>query len=288
MYHMSEQSSASLRDIDQVQDLLDRLRLDRDARSKGAVVVEGENDAVILDNVTQTDLRFFPVAGRVNVLRVADRLAETYLRGVICVADLDFDDECDGRTSQWFLIFTDDADPEAMLYWSPALDRVLREWGSNSKYNAYGGVDAVREQVDKIVSALALLRSWNAAVNAGLPFDTMDLSASINKQTLALNTTSLVDRLKQPGRVEATEIREALQETAEPTCPYTGRLRARGRDRLAVVGVALRSAIGSLSKQQVVGGLVERSLRLTSRPSDFATTPFMERLEAALARARTA
>jgi hypothetical protein len=279
------EGQVSLRSIDLVQDLLDRLRLDHVARRKGAVIVEGTHDATVLRNATELDLQFFPVGGRVNVLRAADRLDDTYLTGVVCVADSDFDDESDNREHQWFVVFTDDADLEAMLYWSSALDRVLDEWATTSKYKSYGGADAVREGVEPIVAVLAILRWWNLQEGAGLNFDSLDLQDVVSKKTVNLNVTGLLNRLSTP--VADTETLRVALEGAPPTCPYTHRLRARGRDRLAVVSAAMRSVIGDLTKQQVAGGLVERSLRLAARPSDFAGTPFLARftetLEASLA-----
>ena len=84
--------------VDHVADLLDRLRLDEQARSRGAVIVEGPMDATFITDVFADEgVSTFPVSGRNNVLRAADRLGLAYIRGVLCVADSDFDSEVDAR-----------------------------------------------------------------------------------------------------------------------------------------------------------------------------------------------
>jgi hypothetical protein len=279
-------SSLTLRQIDHVQDLLDRLRLDRTARTQGAIIVEGPHDSTLLSRALSPGLNFFPASGRVNVLKAADRLEQTYLSGVLCVVDMDFDEEAANRVNQWFLIFSDNADVEAMLYWSPALARVLEEWASQTKLANFGGADAVRTVVEAAVRPLATLRAWNARHQAGLRFDTLDLADLVPKQTLSINPTQLVLRLARPPDVAAERLIDALG-LDPPSCSYTRRLLAQGGDRLAVVGASLRHVIGSLSKQQVAGRLVEGSLRLAVRPSDLTGTPFLARFNAALARAFT-
>jgi hypothetical protein len=282
---MNDVSETSLSKIDHVQDLLDRLRLDREARSYGAVIVEGSTDVTSLERLQAAELRFFPTGGRANVLRAADRLDQEYLPGVICVADLDFDDEPAARTMQWFLVFTDDADMEAMLYWSAALERFLDEWSAKAKYTSYGGAKVLRDTIEEKVVPLAVLRSWSTLSGRGLKFDALDLMRLINKRDLQLSVTGLIDRLSQLERVQRADFEGALSHPA-PVCRYTARLCARGRDRLAFVGAALRGAIGSLSKQQVADAFVERSLRLAVRPSDFIDTQFLVRFEMALSKAR--
>ena len=275
----------SLRSIDHVEDLLDRLRLDATARSRGAVVVEGPNDADVLSEVFSEDsLTFFPVDGRANVIEAAERLGDHYLSGVICVADADFDDEVNIRATQWFLVFTDNADLDTMCYASPALERVLAAWGSRTKLAAYGGVASVRASVADVVRPLSVLRRANALGGHCLRFDAIDLHTVVTKDPLELRTQGLIDRLASVSSVSVEKIAELL-EGEEPVCFHTGSLLMRGRDCLTVVDIALRKVVGNLAHQQVKDGLARRSLVLAIRAADLATTPFVERVRAAAARA---
>jgi hypothetical protein len=274
--------AASLKNIDQVEDLLDRLRLDLAARARGAIVVEGPTDADVLSTSAGVEeCLFFPVGGRINVLRIADRLADAYMSGVVCVADTDFDEAAETREEQWFVVFTDNADLEAMCYWSSALDRVVGMWCSPTKLGEFGGMPRLRDAVGNVVRPISDLRHESAARSVPVMFDAVNLHDVVAKDGPTLNLNRLVSRLARASTLSETVVRELLTDDA-PVCTYTGRLLARGRDCLAVVDVALRKAIGSLSAQQVKGGLARKSLLLAVRDSDLADLPFTARLRHAL------
>jgi hypothetical protein len=277
--------SQRLEDIDHVADLLDRLRLDVAARSKGVLVVEGPVDASILEDLLAGEgVAAFSVAGRNNVLRVADTLAAKYLRGIVCIADTDFDDEAESRRDQWFLVFTDGADIEAMALESDALNRVIESWGSSAKLTAVGGTPQVRVAVRHATEPLAILRRQSALRGLGINFDGVDLHAVVSKDDLSMSIDKLVGRLARASSIDENEIRPLLEADAG-TCPHTGLLLVSGRDYLVLVDIALRKFIGSCSQQQVKAGLARKSLLLTLRPSDLAEAPFVRRLQEALARA---
>jgi hypothetical protein len=271
-----------------VEDLLDRLRLDTVARARGAVVVEGPTDAdVFASSIPFGDLLFFPVGGRTNVLRAADQLVGAYLPGVVCVADSDFDDLTVTRADQWFLVFTDNADLEAMSYRSPALGRVLAVWGSATKLHDFGGPNALRAAIDDVVRPLSILRRESAARSIPIAFDALSLHDVVSTSGLKLNMAGVISRLATGSELARADI-EALLTDESPICSYTGQLLTRGRDCLTVVDIALRKTIGSLSAQQVKDGLSRKSLFLAIREGDMAAAPFVERLGAALDRSLAA
>jgi hypothetical protein len=279
----------SLRAIDQVVDLLDRLRLDAAARERGAIVVEGSTDEdFIAEALGGEDVAVFPVSGRNNVFSVADRLSENYLRGVICIADTDFDDEAQQRAGQWFLVFTDNADIEAIAYQSRALDRVLGVWASRAKLNAYGGLPALRKQIINVVRPVSILRRESATQDLDLKFDSINLYDVVDRSALSLNMTGFVDRLARASGLPSSTIANTLDAGSEPRCPHTGAMLMRGRDCLRIIDVALRKVIGTLSHQQVKAGFAEPSVMLAVRASDLRALPFVERLRSALQTAQSA
>ncbi len=220
-------------------------------------------------------------------MRSARLLHESPLEGTICVADRDFDQREDLWPEVWCLVFYDDADSEAMVINSHALDRFLDEWASKSKLAAAGGVTGVRAVLFDATTPLSALRTANAKRRMGLAFDAVDLLAAIDKKDAHIKVPSLVGRLAQASSSTRGDIEDALSE--EPrACPHTGRLLARGRDLLAVLSVLLRQRIGNLSRQQVSNGFAERSLRLAADKSDFNAAPFTGRVANALDQAKAA
>ena len=249
-------------------------------------MVEGPTDAEILSELLAAAVAFFPVAGRVNVLRVADRLGQDYIHGVVCVADADFDDEAVERAEQWFLVFTDNADIEAMCYLSPALERILAAWGSRDKLTAFGGTPGVRAAVADVLQPISVLRRGGFAASVPIRFDEVSLHDVIARDGLSLNVVGLVDRLARASSLDQSVI-NGLLGGDPPTCVSTGQLLLRGKDCLMVVDIALRKEVGSLALGQVKDGLALRSIILAVREADFAATLFSHRLGDALARALT-
>ena len=266
---------------DKLTDLLNRLRLDRTARADGAVIVESHNDATVLSELLSDRApTFFPAAGRNNVLTAADMLEANYLRGVICVADTDFDGEPEKRAHQWFLVFTDGADLDAVLFWSEALSRVLYEWATTTRLDDFGGVEGVRVAVVEVTQYVASLRAGNAAEQKGVQFDSVRLEAVVDKNSLELNVESLLSRLSNATGLHRDEIEGLAREGL--SCVYTGLPLVNGHDCHSVIAVALRGAIGSRSAGEVPDDLITKSLRLAVKARDLAATPFAARLNAAL------
>lgn len=252
---------------------------------RGVVIVEGPSDRVVLSEALNVDRDlFFPVSGRRNVLLAADALETDYIAGVVCVADADFDDEPAARDRQWYLVFSDNADLDAMLFLSPAFERLLEHWAAPEKLEDLGGPQGIRAAVADAVRVLSTLRRQNELLSLGLDFNAMDLRRAINRRTLASDPVALVDHLAAVSGVAAAAIHGIVGEP-EPTCPFSGFLLVRGRDCFVVVEIALRHVIGSLPRLPPEVRAVERTLRAALRPGDLDRTPFAHRVRTARARA---
>lgn len=271
--------------VDPVTDLVDRLRLDRSARRRGAVVVEGPTDVQVLARALEMDeRRFFPVNGRNNVLKFAEHLDAACLTGVICIADRDFDDSAHEMQTDVRVVFTDNGDLEAMLIISPAFARVLAEWATRSKVARLGGQLAVRERVWTVVTPVSVLRRANAVTELGLRFDGVDLHEVFTRPELELRVTGYLDRLAAASGTSRGALEEILVTAEPPVCASTGELLVRGRDVIAVAEVGLTRLFGGLQLQQAKD-LVERCLRLAVSAGDFDELPFRIRVDSAMAEA---
>jgi hypothetical protein len=267
--------------VDHVTDVLSRLRMDRAARLRGAVVVEGPSDQDALSRAFAIDKNdIFPVAGRANVLRVASELLTAPLPGITCVADRDFDADTHNWGRAAFLVFYDDADLEAMLIHTDVLSRFLELWASAPKLAKFGGVDAVRRQLGDTLAPLSALRAASAAKGWGLEFKSLPLQKLVDLHTLNLALDRLLRRLATSSGRSEPELRVAA-EASPPTCPHTRRPLISGKDATSILDVALRNAIGNLSKQQVDGGFSRRNIHLGLGAGDLVATQFQTRLSAA-------
>jgi hypothetical protein len=271
----------SLQDLDPVEDLLARLRLDHEARRRGVAIVEGPTDERVLSKALTLDRRrLFPVGGRVNLLRCAGSLEVERMSGIVCVADRDFDDADERWEKSTTVVFYDGADLEAMIVESEALDRLLEEWASKGKLERVGGANGVRKLLNEKTRPLAILRAANGRDSLGLPFDDLPMMDLFEKSRGDLKMGSMIDRLSHGG-VSRDELKECLS-GEEPLCRDTHRPLRRGRDLMALLAIMLRRMIGSLSQQQVRHDFVARTMRLALAPGDFENMPFDARLRDAL------
>jgi hypothetical protein len=274
-------------DVDHARDLVDRLRMDRKARARGAVIVEGPSDETVISRAFAIDKRaIFPVKGRVNVLRVAAMIAAVPLEGVVCVADRDFDQAEAGWQDSWFLVFYDDADLEAMLIATLVLERFLDAWGSQQKVHSVGGAQGLRDRLRGALTPISALRAANAEHGWGLSFKALDLVALLDKKSLDLDLDRAVLRLAAGKPGVTTDMLRKASSLAGPTCPHTGRPLVRGKDLLAGLEVALRNVVASLKHAQVQGDFVGRTLRAMVGPGDLSAVPFHERFNGARGQAQ--
>ena len=260
--------------------------MDRAARAKGALVVEGPTDQAVLSRAFSIDPRvIFPADGRPNVLRVTESLLADKLAGVVSIVDRDFDFVPEHWEGARLLVLYDDADLEAMIFNTFVFDRFANEWASNDKLAALGGPRELRRLVYLALTPIAALRSANAREGWGLVFDELDLSRVIDKRSLVLNVTKLAARLSSGARGPGMQVLQEEAQSEGPACPVTGRTLVCGHDALEVLGIALRNLAGSLSHQQTANAFVERVMRSMVGPGDLDGTEFANRLRVALQRA---
>lgn len=253
---------SSLRAYDR---LADRIKLHRQVDKRSVVVVEGPADRRLIRRLLPDHaVVVFVNDSRDNVLLTASELGKLGLEGVACLVDRDFDDAVENAQARGLpVVGYDGADLEDMLAHSPAMHRLLGELASESKLEDYGGAGVLIARAREQTAPIARIRRLNAARGWSLIFDAVDLPSKVNKETLELNVTGLCMALRRTWdeSVPQSELEEVARSGNAGTCPRTGRSLIRGRDLLAVVGVALRKAVGTKAKAQTAPDLLEGVLR---------------------------
>jgi Protein of unknown function (DUF4435) len=248
----------------------DRARLHRQADSRPILIVEGNSDARFLQRVLGKNNAQILVGGtRAPVLEAARDVRRHGLARCACVLDRDFDEEVSvAEAASLPIAAYDGADIEHMLLMTGAFDAMVEELGSTEKLNRFGGVDKLREVAISRARSLAALRRANAMNGWGIDFNSVDLSARLDRRTLELNESGLLDAVFSAAPGSLT--RGALQRHSENLvrCPRTGHVLVRGRDALAVVGVSLRKIAGSMTRAESAPERLADILRLSAdRPS---------------------
>lgn len=258
----------------------DRIRLHRQADSSPVIIGEGDADRRFINRVVPEGYVFFIAGTRDRVLEAGRQVVRLGMDRVACVVDRDFDGSVAVAESENLPVAAyDNADLEAMLWWSPVLDDVIEEIGSRQKINAFGGTAAVKQAAIEAVRPLQRLRRASAIHGWGLPFDSLDLRRKISMKTLDMRSESLCDALWNAELgVRKARLYEAAASYPEAICPVTGQQLVRGRDALASLGVLMRRAVGNLQFQEAHSDRLSEAVRLRATESTLASTKWLHRL----------
>jgi hypothetical protein len=225
---------SSLRDFDRVED---RIRQHRQVEKVAVVIVEGPDDLLVLKHHIPEGL-IFPADGKRNALRAVNALRDWGIRGVRAVVDADFDEQ---EPDACVLLY-EQRDLEAMLIDLGSLASVLEHQGSTEKLAAVGGAAAFVAGLVAQLLPIARLRQTSMREGWGLDFNEVDLASKANRHTLTIELDRYAAAIVQASDTGAT-ILQARAALHEGDLDDRG---ARGKDVVALAGVALRSKIGTL------------------------------------------
>ncbi|WP_432004664.1 hypothetical protein [Streptomyces parvus] len=185
------------------------------------------------------------------------------------MVDRDFDHGVDeGEWNESSIHAYENADMEAMLAVSKAGVDLLLELGSREKLEQLGGARNVIARLLENLAPITLLRRASVENGWGLAFDQVDLAGKIDRKTMTLKVrpycAALADKTDSAPEVSVL-VDYALGARIldrEPICPRGSAPYFRGRDFLAVLGVALCGFCGSKRSQSVMAENLEAALRL--------------------------
>lgn len=227
----------SLRGLDVI---ADRIRQHRQVSKAHIVLVEGPDDELVLqDHLEGVDI--FPSDGKRNVMRAIDQLVGWGFRDVTGVVDRDFDG-FDARLDDVVFPY-EGRDLESMLVGIGVLAKLLAHAGSRAKIEAAGGPDQLVARLISVAAPVAAIRAASHERGWGLAFDDVDLQGKVDLRTLELNLHAYCAALQSKSDTDASIV--MLEEAG--TAGSTDELGPRGKDTLAVAGVALRRVAGSLA-----------------------------------------
>jgi hypothetical protein len=183
--------------------------------------------------------------GKPNVEGALTRLDSRGFAGVLGIVD----DDCDSLDFRMLpspnLIATDAHDLECLLLRSPALDRVLGEYGSKIKIKNFEksrGI-GVRDALVGLGLELGLLRWLSRREGWPYPFGDRGPARFIDKATWAIDTERLHSEVIVSGAyASVTDLRAAI-DTLPDHDPWSI---CQGHDLIAILGIGLREVLGTL------------------------------------------
>jgi Protein of unknown function (DUF4435) len=249
-----------------------QIRLRRSTFLGVFLLVEGSSDKVFYERfIDKTVCELVIVAGKPSsksrVITVLEILEDSSFSGVLAIVDADFDRLESAPYHSPNLLRTDNHDLETMLIDSPALDKVIAEFGSEQKIARFGSVRAALVEAGISIGYLRWI-SINDELN--LTFSGIKFSNFINKQTLQIDELELIKEVKNKSQNFSLNNQDIQQWITNKKSDNHDPLQVCcGHDLVEILSLGLLKAIGTM---KVEADSLERDLRLAYEEVYFQQT----------------
>lgn len=230
-------------------DIANQIRMTRSQHKGAFIIVEGGTDSRLHQRFVNAEkCQFIPANGKEKTLGVLQILDEDKFVGALAIVDADFWRIEDEIVHSPNLFITDSHDIETMMLASPALDKILVEWGSENKIGNF--VQQYEKDVRQILldigQPIGYLRLVSIRKNLSLKFEGIQFSKFID--------------------------RDAAQADHDPWDVCSG------HDLICILSFSLVRTLGSNQDQDVKPELLEKILRVAYEYSYFVETKLYESL----------
>lgn len=242
------------------------IRMQRQQFKGSFMIVEGKTDSILFNNFIDDKLCEIIISdGKENAVNILEILEEDGFSGFLAIIDNDFW-EVDGISHKSLNLFqTDTHDVESMILKSPALEKVINEFGSPDKLtgtkNEIGNI--IRRKMLKCSKPIGHLRWVSLKKNLELKFEGLTFSRFIDKDELTIDIRDLIRTVKdnsQKHKIDENEIKREIDEIqGKKINPW---LICCGHDMVWVLSIGLTKLWGSKNTREVNPDILEKDLRL--------------------------
>jgi len=248
------------------------IRMLRTQDTGSFLIAEGDTDARVWENLMDSTKCSVVIAhNKNNAIAVLHILEKDNFAGVLAVVDADFDILEETVLLSQNLLLTDTHDLETMLLKSPALEKVLREHGSTEKIERFA--QDIRQTLLESAKIIGYLRWASLKFNYCLKFEGLAFNDFVEKKTLALNESKLIQTVKNKSQklgLDEQQIRANMDSLKTDTQDmwYV----CCGHDMISILSIGLCKALGSFSSQKADPNVLESYLRVAYESAHFRET----------------
>ena len=260
-------------------EIANEIRMTRSQYTGAFLIVEGRDDRLFMASfISQSTCTIEVAQGKQNVCNVIEILDEDNFDGVLGLIDADLDRIEGSPKRGQNLVMPECHDLIMMLVSSPALDRVLTEFGSRNKLKTFE--ENVLEALFERALPVGYLRLHSLREKLNLQFRGLNYSAWISRSSFVANTTELIRRVKNlshrhdlssPGLANA--IAELHKSHYDP-CEICN-----GTDVIEILSIGLRGVLGSKSAGEVGAESLKSFLRLAYSEQHFRSSSLKKDIE---------
>ncbi len=265
-----------MRDLLSVDRVANQIRLRRSTYSGTFLLVEGGSDKTFYERfVDKLACELVSVSGKpsskLRVIDVLKILEKSSFQGVLAIVDADFERLETFLYSSPNLLRTDTHDLETMLINSPALNKVVAEFGSGEKIAQFNR-DVRLALLETGISVGYLL--WISQCDGlNLTFEGITFSKFINDQTIQIDEVKLIRELKNKSQAFSLKDEDLQQRLmTEKSNNHDPWQVCCGHHLVEILSLGLRKAIGSNKAADVEPNSLERNLRLAYEEVFFRDT----------------
>lgn len=212
------------------------------------------------------------------VLRVLKILEENNTPGILAVVDSDFWQLENYVPNSQNLLVTDTHDLETLIMKSPALEKVIAEFGSEDKIAKFNR--DIKETLLAVGMPVGYLRWISLQDDLGLSFQNLSFNKFLSSNKLTLDETQLIKEVKNKSQKPALDenlIRNKLSNFKKRNDDAW--LVCCGHDLVEILSLGLRKTWGSNDSKEVKPELLEKCLRLAWEVSYFYQTELSKSLQ---------
>lgn len=254
-------------------DIANEIRMLRSDFEGTFFVVEGETDFRLFSNfVNRGNCQIKTAYDKEKALAIHAILSESNFSGFLVIVDNDFwEIDHQSKPSNITNLYTTDShDIETMILQSPALEKILTEYGSQEKINNFGS--NIRKILLQIGVYIGYLRFISLKEKLSLCFENLNFSNFIDKKNLTINLAGLVEEVTNKSNKQ--NMREHIRKKVEKMASNSYDLwqMCCGHDLVCILSLGLRFAFGSNNAGEVKQEIIEKSLRLAYEFTYFQET----------------
>jgi hypothetical protein len=261
------------------------LRMLRTVFDGSFLIVEGNTDKRVYQNFIEPKhcrikcVEFKNNSNKQRVIEIIEILnADKHFTGAIGIVDADFDNLEAKNQNVANLFLTDFHDLECLILISPALDKVLAEFGSEDKINNFG--KGIRETLFEIGSFIGYFRWISLSDELNLTFEDLDFGKFIDKNNLNFSLDSGITTVKNKSQklnIDNANISQQINNLASQN--YDKKQVACGKDLVETLSLALQKCLGTNNSNNVTSDIIARDLRLAYEFEFFVLTNLYQNIK---------
>lgn len=229
------------------------------------LIVEGATDARFLKRFLDTEnCRIVVANDKETAMQALAVLEQGQINGVAALVDADFDRVTKVNFGGPNIITPHVNDLDLLLFLSPALEKVISEFGSQPKLDQLGSdpIQAVRALVLNVASEIGCLRYISFVHELNLRFKELSLSRFLDR-SLEIDHDELISEVRNHSRRHDLNLGYLKEKSKEvKNLGLENHQLCNGHDVMEVLAYGLRSWIGNSDPRIVTREMVECYFRL--------------------------